>query len=67
MFAVAPALGSGLTHASLAQMTVPVAVVVGDRDVTTPMATNADRVAALVPGAAYAILPNVTHYTFLNA
>jgi predicted dienelactone hydrolase len=67
VFAIAPALGSGLTEASLAQMPVPVAVVVGNRDATTPMATNAARIAALVPGADYAVLSDVTHYTFLNA
>lgn len=67
VFAIAPALGSGLTEASLAQMPVPVAVVVGNLDTTTPMATNAARVAALVPGADFAVLPDVSHYTFLNA
>lgn len=67
VFAIAPALGSGVTQTSLAAMSVSLAIVVGDRDATTPMATNAARVAALVPGAEYTVLPEVTHYTFLNA
>jgi predicted dienelactone hydrolase len=45
---------------------IPVQIVVGDADVTTPMGTNAARVAALIPGSKLERLPAVTHYTFLN-
>ena len=67
VFAIAPALGSGLTQGSLRRMKVPVGIVVGDADVTTPMATNAARIARLVPAARYTMLPAVSHYTFLDA
>ena len=66
VFAVAPALGSGLTEESLRGMRVPVEIVVGEADVTTPPPTNAQRIAALVPRARLTVLPAVTHYTFLD-
>jgi|SRR5688572_8013268 len=66
VFAIAPALGAGLTEASLAAMPVPLELVVGDRDATTPSATNAARIAGLVPGARFTVLPGVSHYTFLG-
>lgn len=66
VFAIAPAIGSGLTETSLAAIEVPVELVVGDGDLVTPMATNAARIARLVPGARLTTLPGVTHYTFLN-
>jgi predicted dienelactone hydrolase len=66
VFAIAPALGSGLTRESLRQMPVPVEIVVGNGDVTTPPATNAARIARLVGGTRYTLLPGVTHYSFLD-
>jgi predicted dienelactone hydrolase len=66
VFAIAPALGSGLAEHSLRALRLPVRIVVGDADVTTPAATNAARIAGQVPGSHLDVLAGVTHYTFLN-
>lgn len=66
VFAIAPALGSGLTAGSLARLPVPAEIVVGEADVTTPAATNAALVASLIRGSKLTVLPSVTHYTFLD-
>jgi len=66
VFVIAPALGSGLTERSLRSVRVPVELVVGDADVTTPMATNAVHVTGLIPDSRLEVLPGVSHYTFLN-
>ena len=66
VFVIAPALGSGLTADSLKKMPVPAEIVVGDGDVTTPGPTNAARLADLIPGFRLTVLPNATHYTFLD-
>ena len=66
VFAISPALGGGFTAADLREVSVPVSIVVGQGDTVTSPATNARRYAALIPGAALAILPGpVGHYTFL--
>ena len=63
--AVAPAAGMALTEQSLEQISVPTLILVGDRDSTAPAASNASRLAALIPGARLTVLPGVGHYTFL--
>ena len=63
--AVAPAAGMALTKQSLEQISVPTLILVGDRDSTAPAASNASRLAALIPGARLTVLPGVGHYTFL--
>lgn len=66
VFAIAPALGSGLTPASLNAIKIPVRLVVGQADHVTPPATNAQRFASLIKGAKLTVLPGeVGHYTFL--
>jgi predicted dienelactone hydrolase len=62
--AIAP-VGSMLTEDSLRQIAIPVRLVVGSADTTTPAATNAQRLARVIPNAELASLRNVSHYTFL--
>ena len=64
VFAMAP-VGSWLTPDSLGAIEVPVRVIVGAADRTAPAATNAQRVAELVPGARLSVLNGIGHYTFL--
>lgn len=64
VFAIAP-VGSWLTDASLRNIEIPVRIVVGAHDSTTPAATNAQRIAALIPGAQLSVLDRVGHYSFL--
>jgi predicted dienelactone hydrolase len=64
VFAMAP-VGSWLTAESLREIDVPVRIVVGTHDSAAPMATNAGRVAGLIPGARLLTLERVGHYTFL--
>lgn len=64
VFAVAP-VGTWLTEQSLRTVAVPVRVVVGTRDTTTPTANNASRIAQLIPGAALSAIEGAGHYTFL--
>jgi len=64
VFAIAP-VGSWLTEASLRDVGVPVWVVVGTRDTTAPAASNARRIAGLVPGARFSLVAGAGHYTFL--
>lgn len=64
VYAIAP-VGSWLTDESLARITVPVRIVVGDADRTAPEPANAGRVAGLIPRTELLVLPNVGHYTFL--
>lgn len=66
VFAIAPALGSGLTKASLRAVKIPVRIVVGRADGVTPLATNAQVFADSIKGAELTVLPGeVGHYTFL--
>ncbi|MGA9773745.1 MAG: peptidase [Blastocatellia bacterium] len=66
VFAIAPALGSGFTKASLSAIKIPVRIVLGQADVVTPLATNAQRYANLIKGAKLTVLSGeVGHYTFL--
>jgi predicted dienelactone hydrolase len=66
VFAIAPALGGGFTRADAMDITIPVEIVAGDGDKVAPVATNARRFAAIIPGAQLTVLPGgVGHYTFL--
>jgi len=66
VFAISPALGSGFTAADLAEITVPVSIVVGAGDKVAPPRTNAERYARYVKGAKLTILPGeIGHYAFL--
>jgi predicted dienelactone hydrolase len=66
VFAIAPALGSGFTKDGLAQIRIPVFIVIGQADKVTPLATNAQRYANFIKGARLTVLPGeIGHYTFL--
>ena len=66
VFAIAPALGSGFTKASLGKIKIPVFIVIGQADKVTPLATNAQRYANFIKGARLTVLPGeIGHYTFL--
>jgi predicted dienelactone hydrolase len=67
IFAIAPALGFTFTEESLHAIKRPLAMVVGDDDRIAPANTNADYIQAYVRGSRVTLLPNVTHYTFLDA
>ena len=66
VLAIAPPLGSGFTRNDLADIRIPVAIIVGEGDTIAAPATNAQRYAALIPSANLTILSGaVGHYTFL--
>jgi predicted dienelactone hydrolase len=65
VFAMTPAIGVGHTDASLRAIRIPVYIVAGRADNITPLATNAERFADLIPTATLTILPGmVGHATF---
>jgi predicted dienelactone hydrolase len=67
VFAIAPVLGGAFTPAGLAEVSIPVALVVGQADTVAPPPTNAQRFARGIPGATLIVLPGqVGHYTFLS-
>jgi predicted dienelactone hydrolase len=64
VFALAPAIGGGFTKAGLSSVKVPVYIVVGQADVVTPLATDAQRYADLIEGAKLTVLPGEAgHWT----
>ncbi len=65
-FVMAPAIVQSFDPASLARMTVPVHIILGDADTVAPPATNGEVAAAAIPGAGIGILPGVGHYDFLS-
>jgi predicted dienelactone hydrolase len=66
VFAIAPALGGGFTQRGLADVKVPVRIVVGAADTVAPLQTNAVHFAQLIPQAQLKTLPGkIGHYTFL--
>jgi predicted dienelactone hydrolase len=67
IFAIAPAVGMTLTHESLHSMRVPVHIVVGSADPIATPKDNADLIRSQIRGAKETVLPNVAHYTFLDA
>ena len=65
-FAIAPALGMAFPKASLAEVKVPVQIVVTEIDNHVPPKTNAHRFAEFVPGAELEVLAGqADHYVFL--
>jgi predicted dienelactone hydrolase len=64
-FAIAPVLGPAMTKASLAEVEVPVRIIVGSKDDQALPDVNARPIASAIPNAELEILPHVTHYTFL--
>ncbi len=65
--ALAPALAQAFTEDSLAAISLPVFIVAARDDTTAPVATNAETLAQRIPGAELLMLPDATHYVFLNA
>jgi predicted dienelactone hydrolase len=65
-YAIAPVLGPALVPASLAEIRVPVRMVVGSADDQAVPETTAKPVAAAIAKAELELLPGVTHYTFLS-
>lgn len=65
VFAMAPVV-QGLSPASLRAMRVPVAIVVGRKDITVPADTQAAVAKALIPRATLTVIPEVNHYSFLG-
>lgn len=64
-FVMAPALVQMLAADSLAEMRLPVFVMLGDADKVAPPATNGLVAAKAIPGAALEQAPGVGHYDFL--
>ena len=67
IFAMAPALVQALDPASLANLRIPVHIVLGEVDNVAPPATNGLVAAKLIPGAELQQLAGVGHYDFLAA
>jgi predicted dienelactone hydrolase len=64
-FAMAPALVQALDPASLARLSTPVHIVLGDADTVAPPTTNGIVAGAAIPNAEVDRLPGVGHYDFL--
>jgi pimeloyl-ACP methyl ester carboxylesterase len=62
---MAPAVVQELDPASLANIRIPVYIIVGDADGVAPPATNALVAAKSIPGAELQQLANVGHYDFV--
>lgn len=66
VFALAPVFGSGFAANDVADIHVPVEIVVGAADTVAPPATNAERYATLIKGARLVEIPGkVGHYDFV--
>ena len=67
IFAIAPAIGVAFSPETLAEISIPVEIVVGAADPIAPPADNAVYLARHIQGAELVILPGgVAHYTFLD-
>ena len=66
MFAIAPAIAQSFVPESLAEIQVPVAMIVGSADTLAPPRTNAQYLAQRVRGAAVTVVRDAGHYTFLE-
>src|SRR5438105_13034191 len=64
-FVIAPVCGPVMTKASLAEVKVPVRIIVGSKDNQAFPDVNARPIASAIPNAEIEIIPNVAHYTFL--
>lgn len=66
VFALAPVFASGFGRKDLADIRIPVEIVVGAGDTVAPPKTNAERYAALIEGARLVKIPGpVGHYDFV--
>jgi predicted dienelactone hydrolase len=65
IFAMAPAIVQAFDPASLAAMTTPVSIILGEADPVAPPHTNGGAAARMIPRAQLKALPGVGHYDFL--
>jgi predicted dienelactone hydrolase len=65
VFAIAPAIVQAFDPASLASMTTPVSIILGDADPVAPPHTNGGVAARMIPRAQLKALAGVGHYDFL--
>jgi predicted dienelactone hydrolase len=66
VFAIAPVLAHGFTQSRLTDLTIPVRIVVGEKDTLAPMETNALHYAQIIPQAELNVLHgDVGHYEFM--
>jgi predicted dienelactone hydrolase len=66
VFALAPAIGRGFPGEALKNVTVPVSIVVGDADLVTPAALNAEIYTKGIKGARLTILPGEAGHFIRN-
>ena len=64
-YAIAPVLASALDAQSLRDISIPVRIVVGDKDDQANPEVNAIPIQEAIPEAELQLLPGVAHYTFL--
>ncbi len=64
-YAISPVLGPALNVQSLGDISIPVRIVVGDKDDQALPEVNAIPIREAIPDAELLILPGVAHYTFL--
>lgn len=64
-YAMAPVLGPALVRESLAEVSIPVRIVVGEADAQASPAVTARPVASAIPNAELEVLPDAGHYVFL--
>ena len=68
VFALAPVFGSGFAAEDVANIRIPMEIVVGAGDTVAPPATNAAQYASLIHDARLIVLPGkVAHYDFVPA
>jgi predicted dienelactone hydrolase len=65
-FVMAPGIVQALDPRSLAGMTTPVSIILGDSDEVVPPNTNGGVAARAIPGARLKVLARVGHYDFLS-
>lgn len=66
VFVMGPAAIQALRPESLARLSMPVAILLGEADPVAPPATNGLAAAKVIPGVQVKLLPGVGHYDFLG-
>lgn len=67
VFSMAPALGDAFTETGLSTVEIPVLIAASRADEITPLASNAQKYADLIPSATLTVVPEtVSHYGFIN-
>ncbi|HFC30999.1 MAG TPA: hypothetical protein ENJ44_08165 [Oceanospirillales bacterium] len=65
VYVIAPVHGTAFTQNSLANINIPVKIIVGDKDKQATAEYNAGILAKQIPNAKLQVLKDVSHYTFL--